>query len=482
MHPKNINTQKRYINVVRKYSRSICPLLAYLAAGSFLQAAPSAALTVPVQPSAPVGTPVNWTATATDTDPGDIRYRWEISGNGTDLVFRDYNVSSSISWIPIQEGPYTVIVTARNLTTGLTSAAQVSYSATSLLNGGQTPVVTATGNPLVAIYSSVCPNGSNIRVIFAPVGTPLQNGMSTPYKPCAGPLSVNVVIAGMKASTTYQMYQQVSTGFTLTAGAVVNFTTSQIPPAVAAVLPTMTVSGSTSAVEKILLESFVGPKIFPAAYDTSGNVIWYNYPAALGGINQLMRPLSGGTLILAQGDLIQEIDLLGNIVHETNITRVSEQLSSAPFNILHAGVSRIADFNHEAIRLPNGDLATLAVQEKIADQGDGAGNVDVLGDMILVLDRNWQVTFAWDPFTHLDLTRKATLNDKCATYEVGCPLLTLFPPGNEANDWTHANSLNYTGDGNFLLSMRNQDWVIKIDYKSGTGNVLWRFGAGEISR
>jgi arylsulfate sulfotransferase len=33
-------------------------------------------------------------------------------------------------------------------------------------------------------------------------------------------------------------------------------------------------------------------------------------------------------------------------------------------------------------------------------------------------------------------------------------------------------------DGNLLLSMRHQSWILKIDYKNGagTGNVLWRLG------
>jgi hypothetical protein len=48
-----------------------------------------------------------------------------------------------------------------------------------------------------------------------------------------------------------------------------------------------------------------------------------------------------------------------------------------------------------------------------------------------------------------------------------------------ANDWLHGNSLHWIpASGDLLFSMRHQDWVIKIDYKngSGSGNVLWRLG------
>jgi hypothetical protein len=46
-------------------------------------------------------------------------------------------------------------------------------------------------------------------------------------------------------------------------------------------------------------------------------------------------------------------------------------------------------------------------------------------------------------------------------------------------DWTHSNTLVYSpDDGNLLLSMRHQFWVLKIDYQDGqgTGDILWRFG------
>jgi len=46
-------------------------------------------------------------------------------------------------------------------------------------------------------------------------------------------------------------------------------------------------------------------------------------------------------------------------------------------------------------------------------------------------------------------------------------------------DWTHSNGLVYSpNDGDLILSMRNQSWVIKIDYNNGTGtgSVLWKLG------
>ncbi|HTU50965.1 MAG TPA: aryl-sulfate sulfotransferase, partial [Acidobacteriaceae bacterium] len=46
-------------------------------------------------------------------------------------------------------------------------------------------------------------------------------------------------------------------------------------------------------------------------------------------------------------------------------------------------------------------------------------------------------------------------------------------------DWTHTNAIVYSkDDGNLLVSIRHQSWVVKVDYNNGagTGNVIWRLG------
>ncbi len=58
-----------------------------------------------------------------------------------------------------------------------------------------------------------------------------------------------------------------------------------------------------------------------------------------------------------------------------------------------------------------------------------------------------------------------------------------------ANDWTHANTLDYVtsatnpDSGDFLISMRNQDQVIRVHYDNGAGNcvapancIVWYMG------
>jgi len=46
-------------------------------------------------------------------------------------------------------------------------------------------------------------------------------------------------------------------------------------------------------------------------------------------------------------------------------------------------------------------------------------------------------------------------------------------------DWTHTNAVLYSPDDrNLIISMRHQNWLVKIDYNNGagTGEILWRLG------
>jgi hypothetical protein len=79
-----------------------------------------------------------------------------------------------------------------------------------------------------------------------------------------------------------------------------------------------------------------------------------------------------------------------------------------------------------------------------------------VGDVLVDIDLNGNVAWAWSAFDYLDINRHLE----------GLP------------DWTHSNAIVYTEDGNLLLSMRHQSWVLKIDCQNGAGagDILWRLG------
>jgi hypothetical protein len=91
--------------------------------------------------------------------------------------------------------------------------------------------------------------------------------------------------------------------------------------------------------------------------------------------------------------------------------------------------------------------------------------------MLMVLDQDLQVVWTWDAFDHLDVNRGPILGEVCGG-PGPCPL-------SGAVDWLHENAISWSpADGNLLISVRHQDWVIKIDYANGTGDghVIWRLG------
>jgi hypothetical protein len=104
--------------------------------------------------------------------------------------------------------------------------------------------------------------------------------------------------------------------------------------------------------------------------------------------------------------------------------------------------------------------------------------IDILGVLLVDLDEDMQVKWFWNSFDHLDVKRAALGDEKCRgpVGGGGCPAIFLSPV---ANDWLHGNSLSYSRpDRNLLLSLPEQDWVIKLDYSDGkgSGKVLWRLG------
>src|SRR5262249_27232033 len=79
---------------------------------------------------------------------------------------------------------------------------------------------------------------------------------------------------------------------------------------------------------------------------------------------------------------------------------------------------------------------------------------------------------------HLDVNRGPVLGE---VLQPGSHQPTASVPRLPAVDWLHLNAVSWSPeDGNLVLSLRHQDWVIKIDYANGAGDghVIWRLGQG----
>lgn len=427
---------------------------------------------------APVGQTVLWTAIDGGEYPTAKRYRFVVTPPGGEpMIARDFDVLNFFDWTPLEDGDWEVSVEVRNDALVETRGASRPYSVASRLSD-DAPAVNPTRNPLVALYSAPpCEAGKSVRVHYRMDSS--QSWSSTPPKACLGEdHSVNFLVAGLRVETTYQMRHQVD-------GLAASAPLSHETGAPLLGFPDFEVlqgpEPSASLEDGVVLQAMIigGPQLLacPAATDLAGNLIWhYPAPCLLWNVGSMMpRPVPGGGMLLAmsrfftRGQVLREIDLAGHTIRETNVERINEQLDDL-------GEDRITLFHHEARRLANGHTLVLTGVEKMVDQGDGVE--DVIGDMVIDLDPDWQVAWVWNSFEHLDVTRKALLDETCG----GSGILGVCGPlelADDANDWTHSNAITYLPDGNLLVSMRHQDWVIKIDYADGTGSgdVLWRLGA-----
>jgi|SRR5579872_2242472 len=321
--------------------------------------------------------------------------------------------------------------------------------------------VTHTQNPLVAQYTVSVPAGSTAAVEFGP---DTNYGFVTSAVTATAP-TVSVLVAGMKQNFTYHMRAVVthpdgSKDFDIDHV----FTTGAAPsgriPVMAVTLP----AGVTPA-PGIELTSLNPPPNNPGnflrvvALNPNGELIWYyDFDQRLG-TAQPIKLLPNGHFLLVlfggttgPGGLVREIDLAGKTIHQFTVDQLNDWLSKAGYpwkaNAIH----------HDIEALPNGHLLVLVnTRKKFTNLPGRRGVTSVLGDAVVDLDQNYKPVWSWSSFDHLDVNRH--------------PM--LFP------DWTHTNTIQYSpDDGDIVLSLRNQSWIIKVDYANGRGNgdVVWRLG------
>jgi hypothetical protein len=402
--------------------------------------------------------------------------------DGAFRVVRDFSPTNALAWTPMQEGTYDIMVTVKDgYQATETTAAEVSDVVASRVTGSQA-VISPTPNPLVALYS--VPPTTEVGTVFvqfaeAGANPSWRNTNALAVVPGA---STNFFVAGMLPSTTYQMRYVRSDGTTTSP---LLFTTGAIPPS--EVFPSFTViqpPGPGSDLDQDMLfeqlSSSPNNSPNPLATDLSGRVVWY-YDVSQAGLTHTYPGQSlvpGGTVLLlgvdqyarlpGTLDVLREIDLAGDSVRETNVDAVNAQLTALGHNPINS-------FTHDVQRLPNGETAVIGESERTININGTP--TDYVGMTIVVLDEDFQVAWAWDAFDYLDVDRRPILGEVLQPGDTD--QVALSTPRLPAVDWLHINAVSWSpADENLIVSIRNQDWVIKIDYRNGAGDghIIWRLG------
>ncbi len=414
--------------------------------------------------------------TAASTSGGQIA--WLVNGvPGGNSAVGTIDANGNYTAPPISQS-INVVVSAV-----LVGSTQTNYATApvALIQSGQ---VLPTINPQVAVYAIYLPQPGSVAVQFSPdtgYMTILNTwSQATPTTPNNYGGEVNIEVAGMRASTTYNMQAEVTlaNGVTFT-DSNHTFTTGAAP--LTAPVQITTPNGQTPQAGIELYDALqTNPNAFSPslaqayATDLRGNVIWtYSYATAATESSILfpIKPLPNGHFLIYLETLsnlfvtpavssdppktfndLREIDLAGNTIHDLPMAQLNQSLAAHGYNIT------LQSFSHDMLALPNGHLILLAGTVKAFTNLPGyPGTTNVLGDVLIDVDQNYNPDWVWNTFDHLDVNRH--------------PM--QFP------DWTHGNALLYsTDDHNLLFSMRHQNWIIKIDYQdgTGTGNILWHLG------
>ena len=345
------------------------------------------------------------------------------------------------------------------------------------------------GNPLVAQYIVYLPAPGKVSVEFGKttsygrdtwqVPTPTQNGGE-----------VSLYVAGMQGNSYYHMRGQIflNDGATYTDADTTCNTTTPPPTASLTVSPPSGTPAPGIEMWNTLLPAGL-TQVW--ATDLQGNVIWAytpNPPLGQGDLIQGYQLLPNGNILMCISYLssitppngpdefneIREIDLDGNTVESLNMSQLNAKLAQSPILDGQGNHYQLGSFHHDVLALPNGHMVLLATDFRTYTNltGYAGQSIKVTGDALVDVDQNLNPDWVWNTFdSGLDINRH--------------PMQFGQTPKGFDADWTHSNDMLYSADDqNLLLSMRHQNWIIKINFlggknpgaPTGSGAIVWRLG------
>ncbi len=351
-------------------------------------------------------------------------------------------------------GPQSMTVTVT-----ATSKDDTTKSASATVNVVAPGQVTGTANVQVASYTISPAAPGNVSVQFGP---DMNYGLTTWTQPVpTGGGAVSLFVAGMKGNTLYHMrgVVQFADGSQYM-DPDLTFTTGAYP---AAQLPVVNGDdhGGDDTTERGGTVGFG-----PWSHDgCSGSGYGFErqrsvelQPGSRGVIANPVKLMPNGHFLInfsgapvdGSNSVLQEVDLTGKVIWQMTAADLNNALAAATCGGDGCNIT-VVGTHHDFVILPNGHLIVIAATQQVIS------GTTVTGDVIIDLDQNHNPVWLWNEFDHLDVNRQ--------------PM--SFP------DWTHTNAVLYSADdGNLIISIRHQNWLVKIDYANGAGagDILWKLG------
>ena len=478
---------------------SACLLLAGCGTATLRDPAPATSSPVPGPPSAPPPTPsqsgsVTLAPTVLALAPGQsYQFNASVSGSGQAQWFVDGAQGGSATTGTIDSsGKYTAPATISQdenvtVTAALAGSTHQNYatSVVSIILPGTFTCPFELGSPLVARYNIYLPAPGQVSVEFGKTTAYGRNTWQVPT-PSQNGGDVQLYVAGMEAQTPYHMRGQIvlEDGATYTDADQICNTT--VPP-VTSPVNVSTAGTPQSGIEmwNTLLSNPPGDTEVWAT-DLQGNVIWTYSPNPALGTGDLVQGfqlLPNGNILMCISYLssitapsgsdvfneIREIDLAGNTVESLTMTQLNQKLAASTLLDGQGNHYQLGSFHHAVLALPNGHMVLLATYFR-TENVPGYGTLKVTGDALVDVDKNLNPDWVWNTFDHPNQLP-----------------ITRHPMNFSATDpdWTHSNDMLYSkDDNNLLLSMRHQNWIIKINFlggkgsgaPTGSGDIMWHLG------
>jgi arylsulfate sulfotransferase len=377
-------------------------------------------------------------------------------------------------------GLYTAPATSSALTLEITASVATSphYTSSAVPLYVMPPgVVSATPNGQVASYTINLPAGATVSAQF---GTTTSYGLDTWSLPApSGGGSTQLLIAGMMATTLYHIQGLVRLpgGLAFT-DADNEFTTTKSLPTYYD--PTVTVTTNPDFTPEPGVEFLDQLSRSASIFDLAGNFLWGYTGAESGTSVDRFHPfklLPNGHLLIAESPennyplngtlppntIIEaiEVDYANTIIRKLDLPTLQTALDGFGYvNDLGQPIT-LLDIHHDVTVNPvTGHWILITNTSEFFSSLPGyPKGVTVLGDVIIDVDpnNNFAVDWVWNEFDHLDVNRQP----------MGFP------------DWTHTNAVIYSADDhNILVSIRHQNWVVKINYNDGAGDgtLIWHLG------
>lgn len=205
-----------------------------------------------------------------------------------------------------------------------------------------------------------------------------------------------------------------------------------------------------------------------AAVDRIGEIVWiYRIGEAIGDVRRLAN---GNALYVADGRIC-EIDFLGDTRREWYAAGRWKGRTPPEGSIrVDTGM-----FHHAAIELPSGNILACSMEIREIggfpatedDPNGGTETAKVVGDVLVEFRREDGEIVNRYPLLDLLDPRRVCYGSRAAYW-----IRRGYP---DTCDWSHANGLAYDdADDSFVVSLRHQDCLVKIDRASGS--LVWILG------